>query len=163
MLETHSSTQSQESPGISIMPPTILLVCLVAGALLEILLPSSLALPWQFWRIVLGGVIGYAGFTFMMRGHGLFQQRGTNIRTNRPATELVTSGTYQYSRNPMYVGMCGSVFGLALIVGSAWLLAATFVLWLYFALYVVPREERYMLRTFGQAYATYQSEVRRWL
>ncbi|MEF2144151.1 MAG: isoprenylcysteine carboxylmethyltransferase family protein [Desulfovibrionaceae bacterium] len=154
---------SHDSPEIRIMPPLILYACLGAGVVAELLFPTSL--PWlkPFWRVALGSAFGLAAFLFMMSGHSLFRRIGTNVRTNRPALLLVTQGMYRYSRNPMYVGMCGFLAGLGVIFDNLWLLAGCAPLALYFVLYVVPREERYMLRTFGAAYEQYKSEVRRWL
>lgn len=63
----------------------------------------------------------------------------------------------------MYVG--GSVFflGIGLAVGSLWLLAAYLPLGLYLSFYVIPREEAYMERIFGDEYRDYRRRIRRWL
>ena len=52
----------------------------------------------------------------------------------------------------MYLG--GSLFfiGIALTAGSLWLLVAYPPLGLYLALYVIPREEAYMMRANGDDY-----------
>jgi len=63
----------------------------------------------------------------------------------------------------MYLG--GSLFflGIALVAGSYWLVVAYIPLFVYFKTYVIPREEAYMSRTYGEAYRTYCRLVGRWL
>ncbi|OGR37632.1 MAG: hypothetical protein A2051_03095 [Desulfovibrionales bacterium GWA2_65_9] len=93
----------------------------------------------------------------------MFHKQGTSEKTFEPATALVVEGAYRYSRNPMYVGMTGLFLGIGLAVGSSWLLLACLPFCLYILLYVVPREEAYMHRRWGEAYLDYCCQVRRWL
>ena len=152
-----------DSPGVNIMPPTVFLACLILGGILEFWLPHDFPVLSRPLRIVLGLCIGSVGFAFMMVAHEKFKSIGTNIPTNLPATTFVAQGAYRFSRNPMYAG--GSVFflGIGLAIGSLWMLAAYIPLGLYLALYVIPREEAYMERVFGDEYRTYCKRVRRWL
>ncbi len=152
-----------DSPGVNIIPPTVFYACLILGGILEFLFPHDFPIFSRPVRIVLGLAIGGGGFAFMVVAHEKFKRIGTNIPTNLPATIFVVQGAYNFSRNPMYVG--GSVFflGIGLAIGSLWMLAAYIPLGLYLALYVVPREEAYMERVFGDEYQAYCSRVRRWL
>ena len=162
-LATTADKVEHDSPGVNIMPPIVFYACLILGGILEFLFPHDFAAFTRPVRIVMGVVIGAAGFAFMAVAHEKFKRIGTNIPTNLPATTFVIQGAYNFSRNPMYVG--GSVFflGLGLAIGSLWMLAAYIPLGLYLALYVVPREEAYMALVYGDAYRTYCSRVRRWL
>jgi protein-S-isoprenylcysteine O-methyltransferase Ste14 len=63
----------------------------------------------------------------------------------------------------MYVGGSAFFLGIGLLVGSLWMLAAYLPLGLYLWLYLIPREEAYMERVFGDEYRTYCRRVRRWL
>ena len=152
-----------DSPGVNFMPPTVFYACLILGGILEFLFSHDFPVLPRPVHIVLGSIIGAAGFAFMVAAHEKFKRIGTNVPTNLPATTFVVQGAYNYSRNPMYVG--GSVFflGIGLAIGSLWMLAAYIPLGLYLALYVIPREEAYMERVFGDEYRTYCSRVRRWL
>lgn len=100
-------------------------------------------------RWVLALVIGGSGFTFMMVAHETFKRIGTNIATHQPATTFVVQGAYRFSRNPMYLGGSVWFFGIGLLAGSLWMLAAYIPLGLYLSFYVIPREEAYMERAFG--------------
>ena len=162
-LATTADKMTHDSPGVNIMPPTVFYACLILGGILEFLFPSNFPVLSKSLRIVLGLVIGGAGFAFMAVAHEKFKRIGTNVPTNLPATTFVVEGAYNFSRNPMYFG--GSVFflGIGLAIGSLWLLAAYVPLGLYLALYVVPREEAYMERVYGEEYRAYCNRVRRWI
>jgi protein-S-isoprenylcysteine O-methyltransferase Ste14 len=76
--------------------------------------------------------------------------------------QLVHSGPYAFSRNPMYLAWTAGYLRAALVAGTAWpllllpvVLAATHV--------VVLREERSLERRFGAAYRSYKTSVRRYL
>jgi len=78
------------------------------------------------------------------------------------ADKLVTSGVFAYSRNPIYVGFAIILMGQFLIF-SNWILliylaAAT---WLFHR--QVIREEDFMKKHYGQEYAEYCNQVRRYL
>ena len=92
-----------------------------------------------------------------------FERIGTSVPTNRPASAFLIDGVYKRSRNPMYVGGSAFFLGLGIVSGSLWMIAAFVPLGLYLSLYVVPREEAYMERAFGEDYRQYRMRVRRWL
>jgi protein-S-isoprenylcysteine O-methyltransferase Ste14 len=152
-----------DSPAINIMPPMVFYGCLLLGGALEFFFPLDFPAFSRLMRIGLGIVLGGGGFIFMTIAHETFKRIGTNVPTNLPATTFVTQGTYKISRNPMYVGGSAFFWGIAIAIGSLWMLAAYIPLGLYLSLYVIPREETYMQRTFGDIYRNYCKEVRRWL
>ena len=83
------------------------------------------------------------------------------IDTDRPDS-LITSGVFAFSRNPIYVAFAIILIGQFLIF-SNWICliyigAAT---WLFHR--QVLREEEYLSRHYGQAYAAYCNRVRRYL
>ncbi len=88
---------------------------------------------------------------------------GTNISPRKPATTLVDSGPYRFSRNPLYVAMTLLFIGLTLLINSWWgvVLLVPVILLLHFG--VVCREERYPERKFGEEYNRYRSRVRRYV
>jgi protein-S-isoprenylcysteine O-methyltransferase Ste14 len=76
--------------------------------------------------------------------------------------QLVDSGPYAHSRNPMYVAWTLGYLGVALIAGTAWPLLLLPVV-LAVTQIAVLREERSLERRFGDAYRTYKASVRRYL
>jgi protein-S-isoprenylcysteine O-methyltransferase Ste14 len=109
------------------------------------------------WLGILAGLllVGWSLVTFF--------RAGTAIIPHHPASRLVGSGPYRFSRNPMYVGVTALYVGLAFLFDVAWpILILPFVLVSLFSL-VIRREELYLSDEFGDAYTAYRSRVRRWL
>jgi len=82
--------------------------------------------------------------------------------TPSKASKLVTSGMYQFSRNPMYLGLLLMLLAWGLWLGNAFnvLLAAGFVGYMN-AFQIVPEEEM-LSKLFGKEYKQYCTLVRRW-
>jgi len=76
--------------------------------------------------------------------------------------ELVTSGPYRLTRNPMYLGHLIYALGVVLAFRSpvAAMLAASRVL--YFQMRVLRDEER-LEKLFGGEYREYREKIKRWI
>jgi len=144
-------------------PPLIFLAGLALGAVLDHLLDlPDLGLDRDF-RSVVGGLFLLAGVLVDIAGAGLFLRRHTAIIPFKPASCLVTSGIYRWTRNPMYLGMASIYVGVAVMLNSlAGLLLLPLVL-LIIQSWVIAREEAYLQRAFGSDYAAYKRRVRRWI
>ena len=79
-----------------------------------------------------------------------------------PPRRLVARGPYRSVRNPMYIGAAAALAGAALFYGSAWLAAYATGFVLLMHAFVVGYEEPTLRATFGEDYARYCGEVRRW-
>jgi protein-S-isoprenylcysteine O-methyltransferase Ste14 len=75
---------------------------------------------------------------------------------------LVTSGTFERLRNPMYVGWTIALVAFALIFESDWILVLVVPGLLVLHCGVVLREERYLERKFGEPYRAYKANVPRY-
>lgn len=160
---TVADCREVDSPGVNLMPPAVFFACLLTGGVSGFFFPHPIPLFPAVLRTLLGLGIGISGFVMMCCAHEAFERIGTSVPTNRPASVFVVHGAYKLSRNPMYVGGSAFFLGLGLVSGSLWMIAAYLPLGLYLSLYVVPREEAYMERAFGEDYREYRSQVRRWL
>lgn len=77
-------------------------------------------------------------------------------------TELVTSGLFSISRNPIFFGMILSLVGLFLTTPNA--LTALFLILGYVLIQIQIRlEEEFLTKEHGQAYLDYKQRVRRLL
>ena len=76
---------------------------------------------------------------------------------------LVTQGFYRYMRNPMYVAVLTVVVGWATLFGAVILAGYAILLFVLFSLFIRLYEEPRLAREFGEEYATYVSQVGRWL
>jgi len=76
-------------------------------------------------------------------------------------TELVTNGLFQYSRNPIFLGVILSNLGLFLVIpnlGTLLVLALS-----YFSIQIQIRlEEEFLQKQFGNDYLVYCKTVKRW-
>lgn len=79
-----------------------------------------------------------------------------------PPRRLVVRGPYRYVRNPMYVGAIAALCGGAIFYGSWGLLGYAAVFAVLVHAFVVLYEEPALRRAFGDEYAAYCREVRRW-
>jgi protein-S-isoprenylcysteine O-methyltransferase Ste14 len=80
-----------------------------------------------------------------------------------PPKNLVVRGLYEYTRNPMYVGVLCVIGGWALLFRSVGLVIYGICLAIGFHLFVRLYEEPHLRRVFGPSYERYCSRVRRWL
>lgn len=96
---------------------------------------------------------------------------GTTTRESRVvAPQLVTAGPYAYVRNPLYLGNFITALGF-LVVGAggmSWtlrLVLMAVIIVSYATVYglIIPLEEEYLGRTFGQVYSEYKRAVPRLL
>jgi protein-S-isoprenylcysteine O-methyltransferase Ste14 len=126
------------------------------GILLQAITPWSL--PWPAW-------IGHGcGWPLILAGLclGAWAVRAAaGVDLERP-NQLLDSGPYAFSRNPMYVAWTVGYVGVALVAGTAWPLLLLPVV-LVVTQVVVMREERSLERRFGAAYRRYKTSVRRYL
>ncbi len=141
-------------------PPLIYAVPLAAGLVLQRFVPRT-ALP-DPWARVLGPALVLLGF-FGLPAIVAFRRVGTPPQPWRPSTTLVTSGPYQLSRNPMYVGFTLLYAGITIWVNTVWPLLALPVILVIMQRGVILREEAYLDRRFGEDYRAYRTRVRRWL
>src|ERR1044071_1914384 len=77
-------------------------------------------------------------------------------------TPLVQNGLFGISRNPIFLGMMLTLFGLFLTLPNAFTLLA-FVLGVVLIGVQVRLEEEYLARVHEEAYEDYRRRVRRWL
>ena len=78
-------------------------------------------LPFSL-RVVFGGSLLALGGAIAARARATFVAAGTNVNPMQPALAMVTAGIFSHVRNPMYEGGTLLLIGLALILGSDWML-----------------------------------------
>ena len=142
-------------------PPLLFAGAIAIGALLDGTLPGRgefLGLPQ-----LAGYAFALAGATLIAASLGLFRRYRTRPEPWQPASALVQSGIYRYSRNPMYLGMAWLSLGFCIFFGS--IVAALLVggVAIFIDRFVIAREEAYLSRRFGSDYDAYKRQVRRWL
>ncbi len=113
----------------------------------------------------IGLVLIATGFIIELLALRLFYRNRTTPNPFSPAKadKIVVTGLYQYTRNPMYLGLLISLTGWAIYLGNllAFICLPLFVLILN-KMQIQP-EERILKEKFGQPYKDYLARVRRWL
>jgi protein-S-isoprenylcysteine O-methyltransferase Ste14 len=107
----------------------------------------------------------FAGAAFANTGIVSFRRARTTVHPMKPdsATELVTSGIYSITRNPMYVGLLFVLTAWGIYIESAYSLLLLIPFVAYMNKFQIKPEERALRRIFGDAYDSYVLRVRRWL
>ena len=77
--------------------------------------------------------------------------------------DLACRGPYALVRNPMYLGRYLAFFGALLLTGNVWLLAAVTVVYGFYMVNRVKREEAVLAPIFGAEYERYRAGVRRFV
>lgn len=155
--------KEHDRPNISPMvhPPVVALMFIVLAYFLGRFFPLSLAAP---------PIVRYIGLAMTLMGFLMgigafieFRKAHTTLDLHGSAKQLVTSGIYRFTRNPIYLGFLLMVIGLPLNSGLYWgiVLAPFYVLMMYRL--IIQHEEAYLARKFGKTYTSYMSRVRRWL
>ena len=145
---------------------TILVPGFATVAIPYILLSSGtngLTFHLGVWRLVgvsliaLGaGIYLFCGWEFAFRG------KGTPAVWD-PPQKLVLTGLYQYTRNPMYLGIGLLLLGEAVLFESWILLGYAILVGAGFHLFVIYYEEPALARKFEVKYEVYRVRVPRWL
>ncbi len=149
-----------DKPDVLVFPPLGFVLCLGIGIGLHWLWPSRL--PAAIALKLAGGALIVGAALLALAARRAFKLAGTHIRPDRPATAIVSSGPYRFTRNPMYLALCLLHAGIALVSGWSSILCTLPLLAITFHHGVIVREEKYLAAKFGAAYRSYQSSVRRW-
>ena len=144
-------------------PPVYALLAGIAMWLLDRHLP--IAHLWDPPWTQIGSLLVITGIAIDGWAIAAFFRVRTTLNPMHPerATQLITTGLYRYTRNPMYLGLLLVLTGWACLLGSAGpFLALPIFVWTLSALQIVP-EEAAMAERFGTAYASYAQRVPRWI
>src|SRR6478672_1369313 len=142
-------------PGVRFPPPFLFVGGILLAWLLEArvnrlpVIPGSVApivyRAGGYLLILIGVIIAAWGMITFARAH-------TAIIPHKPASSLVDTGPYSFTRNPMYTGMTLQYLGIAVHLNWGWgFLLLPVVLFLLYR-FVISREERYLSEAFGPAY-----------
>ncbi|PWL38583.1 isoprenylcysteine carboxylmethyltransferase family protein [Flagellimonas aquimarina] len=147
---------------LRIPPPLVMLIFACFMYVLNRFLPFG---SFDFFgRIALATFLVVLAFIIM--AWAIFQFLRAKTTTNpinlTKTSNLVTTGIFKYTRNPMYLGMLLILLAFGLKLGNAFntLVAAGFV---YFMNYFqIENEEKALTKLFDKKYIVYCKATRRW-
>ena len=151
----------QDNAGIKLPPPFQYLGFLGAGFLADYFWPLPL-LPNRVQYVAGAALIGL-GLVIVLPAFAMFRRSSTAVRPDQPSSAVITGGPFRWSRNPLYLSLSLAHAGIAVAGDSIWALALLIPAMAVINWIVIPREEAYLERRFGEEYLQYKSKVRRWL
>lgn len=153
--------EKDRGPGVKLPPPLIFLFFIGLGYWLG----AEFALPAfnPIWAVFLGGALCLTSVLIAACAAYQFYKAKTHIEPWQPATALLQSGVFQYSRNPIYLAFVLFTLGLGIFIGQILICLSTIPAVVTLHYLVIIREERYLAKRFGGDYLSYKRKVRRWI
>jgi protein-S-isoprenylcysteine O-methyltransferase Ste14 len=150
-------------PAVNFPPPLLYLGMILFGWFLDYVLqlpeiPLSATL-----QQVLGALVVLLGIAINIPAVLKFKANDENVIPWTGSEKIIVSGIYRFTRNPMYLGMSLISLGIATWAGSYAMVGTALLASVIIDRFVIVREEYYLEKRFGQSYADYKSQVRRWL
>lgn len=156
-------TNDGDGAAVRFPPPLVYLAALIAGVLLH-----AFVFPLSF-ELTLGVRIGAAsaavlvGLAVIGSAIGMFKKTGQDPKPWKTTPEIISTGIYRTTRNPMYVSLALLQAGIGIGLANGWVVVLILpVLVIIYAIAIRP-EEAYLERKFGDAYTEYKKSVRRWI
>jgi protein-S-isoprenylcysteine O-methyltransferase Ste14 len=144
-------------------PPLIYLGGAIAGGLLHaFVLPLPLELALSA-RIGVAVAVAFLGLAMMAGAMGLFKRTSQEPEPWKTTPEIISTGVYSFTRNPMYVGMALIQAGIGIGLANGWVIALVAPVLVIVYGIAIRHEEAYLERKFGATYIEYKASVRRWL
>jgi protein-S-isoprenylcysteine O-methyltransferase Ste14 len=160
-MKNINTDKSMTSPGVKIPPPVIYFVFFFIGIMLGRIFPlPSFAL---FLVHIIGWLFAIASLMAALLAMKEFRAAQTTIRPDRPASNLILTGIFRLTRNPLYLSLLLIYCGAGIFLGTWWPIILVPLLVATINFFVIRREERFLTERFGLAYNDYCKKVRRWI
>ena len=158
---TNDLIDLDKSAGVKFPPPLVYVIWMILGAIIQKYFPKDIGIPfdYQYWGLGLAII----GIIFIIYTFNIFQKAETNIKPWEPTTNIITTGIYAWSRNPIYLAFNLFPIGLGIFFDNLWVLLsflpAAFIIYHI----AIKKEEKYLEDKFGEEYLDYKNKVRRWI
>jgi protein-S-isoprenylcysteine O-methyltransferase Ste14 len=150
-----------DKAGVIIFPPLLYFIVLVAGLAISYIFSYKFLSP--DFAFPIGGVLLIAGFAILFRAARTFVKNNNPVNPSGSTQLIISSGIYQYTRNPMYLGLTMIFMGISILTNAWFSFVLLPPLLMIVQKGIIEREEKYLTRKFGNEYLNYKSKVRRWL
>ena len=146
---------------IRLVPPIYFLLGLSPGVVLHLVTPITFSYQKMFF--VLGIVVLAISFLLAIATLRSLRRANTGVHIRHESIALVTSGTYHFSRNPLYLSLLLLIIASGLLLNAFWIIASTPLIIGLVSHLVIRHEEHYLEQQFGSRYRKYCQRVRRWI
>src|ERR1700730_960909 len=158
---TYGFQPSTDHANVVASPTVIFAGVLALGFGLDMIWPVPF-LP-EGWSLPLGFIIIFLAANIKLFAAREMVRVKTNLDVQKPTTDIVTSGPFSVSRNPLYIGIILLNIGIGCFVNSFRHLLLSAVLAAALLKGVIEPEEAYLEQKFGDKYLRYKVKVRRWV
>ena len=155
-------TEVKDGAAVRIPPPVLYIVAVVAGIGLQFVWPLPIGLAGGP-RAALALLVALLGLPPVVAALRLFRDTGQDPKPWLPTPEIIRSGIYRFTRNPMYVGLALLQSAIGIGLGNLWILLLVPLVCAVVYSTAIRHEEAYLERKFGDSYLDYKKSVRRWL
>ncbi|MEO8602179.1 MAG: cation:dicarboxylase symporter family transporter [bacterium] len=156
------STGEKDAAAVRLPPPLVYLLAIGMGVLLQWLLnPLEISLPLAL-HLGLTIAVVLLGAALVASAFGLFRSIGQDPAPWTTTPEVINTGVYRRTRNPMYVGLALIQLGIGIGLANGWIVALVPVVLATVYATAIRHEEAYLERKFGDGYLAYKRSVRRW-
>ena len=144
-----------------LVPSIIYTITSLLDSFYKIEIIQNTAIRWTVSLLLLGAGLTYGIWSIIIQnivGKGGPLEIG-NIAISPKTKNLVVSGPYKYTRNPMLFGTLLMYLALALFINSITALILVSVIFTFMLAVVVKMEEKRLVNDFGNQYEEYQKQV----
>jgi len=144
------------------IPPPILVIILITSIYFSSDKLDLISIPY---RTLFSIVILSIGILVIINPIVKFIKSKTTVNPVefKNVENLVTSGIYKYSRNPMYLGMIMIIISSTIYYLNFYSLLTPFIFYFWINRFQIKREEAFLEEKFGQEYLFYKTKTRRWI
>lgn len=154
-----------DHPDVIAPPPVIFCIFFFTGVILDLIFQidlfpineRNLAILIPGYTVILISLLIVSTSVQNLKKHN------TTHKVNKPTSNLVKTGIYKYSRNPIYLSVLILFIGVSVILNSLIILILVIPLFFILDQGVIKREEIYLESKFGTEYTEYKKKVRRWI
>ena len=116
-------------------------------------------------RYAAGAILALVGAILAISGALTLRRVKTTVNPMKPqdSSTFVDRGIFRYTRNPMYLGLLFVLVAWTVFLSAPWAFVGPLAFVLYMNRFQIVPEERVLSQLFGEAYAEYKMNVRRWL
>ena len=139
-------------------PPVITLACIAGQFILYLMLPLQVNLS-----LLLGLMLLIASIGLIVMSFKELQNNETTYVPDGEPEQLVTTGPFSFSRNPIYLGMFGILLATAFLMQS---MSALLIPILFISIIQntwIPHEETKLSEKFSDEWDVYAANTKRWL
>ena len=144
------------------IPPPLLLLILVISNYFSSKEIDLILIPYQN---LISFILFLIGVIILINPIYKFIKSRTTIDpiNFKKVNQLITSGIYKYSRNPMYLGLLIIVISTSILYLNIFSITTPIIFYFWINKFQIKREEIFLTKKFGKEYLLYMTETRRWV